>query len=171
MNALDLLKEDHKKVKALLEELTTTTPRAAKRRGELLEKIAQEFQIHAAIEEEIFYPAFHQAAETRDDEKLFYEAFEEHRAVRELVLPDIQGTQTSADEFSGRAKVLKDLILHHAEEEEKQMFPRAKKLMKDQLEDLGSELETRKAELKKEYAADPSRSDRRRPRGGLEVHA
>ena len=172
MNAIDLLKEDHKKVKALLEELEGTTTRAAKRRSELLHKIGLEFQVHAAIEEEIFYPAFHQAAETAEDEKLFFEAHEEHRAVKELVLPDLQDTDVTSDQFSGRAKVLKDLILHHAEEEEKEMFPRAKKLLgKERLDELAPELEDRKVELRKDLASESAPRDRRRRNSGQEVRA
>jgi hemerythrin superfamily protein len=173
MNAIDLLKADHKKVKSLLEDLQGTTNRAAKKRAELLEKIQLEFEVHAAVEEEIFYPAFHQAAKTGEDEKLFFEALEEHRAVKELVLPDLQDTDVTSDQFSGRAKVVKDLILHHAEEEEKEMFPRAKKLLgAEQLEELGSEMESRKGELTKDFssAAGAPRDARRRQRG-LEVRA
>jgi hemerythrin-like domain-containing protein len=170
VNAIDLLKEDHKKVKALLEELGGTTTRAAKRRSELLAKISLEFEVHAMIEEEIFYPAFHEAGETAEDEKLFFEAHEEHRAVKELVLPDLQDTDVTSDQFSGRAKVLKDLILHHAEEEEKEMFPRAKKLLgKERLDELASELEGRKVELTKDLSS--VSSPQRRRKGGLEIRA
>jgi hemerythrin-like domain-containing protein len=148
MNAIDLLVEDHKKLKALLEELAATGSRAEKGRTELLDRICLEFEVHAAIEEEILYPAFHQAKQTAEDEKLFFEALEEHRAVKELVLPDLQDTDVTSDQFGGRAKVLKDLILHHAEEEEKELFPRARKLLgKEQLETLGGEMEARKSEL------------------------
>jgi hemerythrin-like domain-containing protein len=172
MNAIDLLKADHKKVKGLLEDLAGTTNRAAKKRTELLEKIRLEVEVHAAIEEEIFYPAFHQAGKTGEDEKLFFEALEEHRAVREFVLPDLQDTDVSSEQFSGRAKVVKDLILHHAEEEEKEMFPRAKKLLSsEELNQLGGELEARKGDLAREFSsADPRRDSRRRQRD-LEVRA
>ena len=58
------------------------------------------------------------------------------------------GTDAGSVEFGGRAKVLKELIEHHAEEEEKEMFPRAKKLLsQDQLMELGSQMERRKGQL------------------------
>ena len=67
----------------------------------------------------------------------------------DLVLPEIMETAPDADEFAAKAKVLKDLVEHHAEEEEKQMFPRAKKLMeKDQLLGLGQQLAEAKQALK-----------------------
>ena len=148
MDAITLLTKDHKVVRGMLEELAATTKRATKRRTELLQKIATELEAHTTIEEEIFYPAFKQAGEKSDDDKMFFEAMEEHRAAGDLVLPDLLQTEVGSDQFSGRAKVLKELVDHHAKEEEKEMFPRARKLMdKSQLQDLGERMATRKAEL------------------------
>ena len=118
-----------------------------KSRGELLEKIAEELRIHTRIEEEIFYPAF-MAAGGRQHNRLKYEAREEHRAVEELVMPDLEATDTGTDEFAGRGKVLKDLVEHHADEEESSMFPMARKaLSKSDLERLGAQMQERKREL------------------------
>lgn len=148
MDAIALLKQDHKAVKALLTELADTTNRAQKTRTELLRKIATEIKAHTTIEEEIFYPAFKAAGEKADDGKMFFEALEEHRAAGDLVLPDLLKTDVQSDQFGGRAKVLKELIEHHADEEEKEMFPRARELMdKAQLEQLGERMAKRKAEL------------------------
>ena len=148
MDAIALLKQDHKAVKALLAELADTTNRAQKTRTELLQKIATEIKAHTTIEEEIFYPAFKAAGEKADDGKMFFEALEEHRAAGDLVLPDLLKTDVQSDQFGGRAKVLKELIEHHADEEEKEMFPRARELMdKAQLEQLGERMAQRKAEL------------------------
>ena len=66
----------------------------------------------------------------------------------DLVLPDLVGTDPSSEKFSGRAKVLKELVEHHADEEEKEMFPRARKLLsRDELARLGEQLEARKEAL------------------------
>ena len=155
MDALSLLKDDHKKVRALLGELAETTNRAEKTRTELLAKIARELEVHTKIEEEIFYPAFKKAGENSDDNKMFFEAMEEHRAAGDLVLPDLLGTPTDSEKFSGRAKVLKELVEHHADEEEKEMFKRAKQLMDAaELKALGEQLETRKLELVKQLKAE-----------------
>jgi hemerythrin-like domain-containing protein len=148
MDAITLLKDDHKKVRKLLDELNDTTNRAQKTRTELLERIALEIRVHSAIEEEVFYPAFKAAGEESDDGKLYFEALEEHRAAGELVLPDLLDTDVTSDQFGGRAKVLKELIDHHATEEEDEMFPRARKLLsKDQLVELGDRMLQRKTEL------------------------
>ena len=146
-NALTLLKEDHKHVKGLLEDLESSTDRATKRRLELVRQIEQELLVHAQIEEQIFYPAYHEAVSKKDDQKLYYEALEEH-SVAKSVLAELKNTDPSTPEFAARAKVLKDLVLHHAEEEEKEMFPAARAHMKkDQLDALGQALETKKQRL------------------------
>lgn len=152
-NAIDLLVEDHDKVRKLLKELSETTNRATKKREDLLEKIKSEVLVHTQIEEEIFYPAFRES-DADESEKLFFEAKEEHRAVDDLVLPDLEATEVTSDAFLGRVKVLKDLIEHHAEEEEEEMFPKAKKaLSTEQLEELGQQMAARKQELREQMSA------------------
>ena len=151
-NAIELLKEDHKKLKALLTELTETTNRAEKKRRELLEKIEMEVLIHARIEEEIFYPAFKDAGNS-EFSKLYFEALEEHRTVEKMVLPDLKKTPPTSDQFSGRAKVLKELIEHHADEEEQDMFKKAaKSLSKEELVALGEQMSERKLALQREMS-------------------
>ena len=151
-NAIQMLKEDHKKVKDLLSQLTETTARAEKTRRQLLAKIEQELELHTHIEEEIFYPAFRNAGNS-EHSKMYFEALEEHRAVEELVLPDLKKTEPTSEKFSGRAKVLKELVEHHAEEEEKEMFKAAKESMSnDELVELGKQMTARKQELQKQMA-------------------
>jgi hemerythrin-like domain-containing protein len=85
---------------------------------------------------------------------MYYEAKEEHRTVDTLVLPDLKTTDPSTLEFAGRVKVVKELLEHHIEEEEKEMFPQAKKLLgKTTLDELGAEMESLKARYKKELGA------------------
>lgn len=147
LNAIKLLKEDHKVVRKLLSELDKASKPS--RRRELLKKIEKEIKIHTKIEEKIFYPAFKKAAKTKEDNKIFFEAHEEHH-LADLVLAAAKKTVSGSDQFAAKAKVLKDLIEHHAEEEESEMFPRAKKLMsKEELLALGEQLAKEKLALKK----------------------
>ena len=147
MDAIQLLKADHKKVSELLTELADTTSRAVKKRAELLEKIRVNLAAHVAIEEEIFYPAFKQAGK-KEEAQMYYEALEEHRAAGDLVLPDLLNTKPDRKKSSGRAKVLKELVEHHVEEEEGEMFKTARKLLsKAELAELGQRMEQRRAEL------------------------
>jgi hemerythrin superfamily protein len=148
MDAIALLKQDHATVRALLEELEATTPRGTRTRLALVERIRSELEAHAAIEEEIFYPAFRGAGTKGDDDKQYFEALEEHRAAGDLVLPDLLSTPVASEKFSGRAKVLRELVEHHAKEEEKTMFARARELLdKATLQELGERMARRKAEL------------------------
>jgi hemerythrin superfamily protein len=145
LDAISLLKADHAKVRKLLAQLDKA--QAPGRREDLLTKIARHIDVHTQIEEEIFYPAYSEAARVRQDRKLYFEAQAEHGAVKTL-MPDLQETERASDEFAGKAKVLKDLIEHHAEEEEEELFPRAKKLLdKASLIELGGRLAARKKEL------------------------
>jgi hemerythrin-like domain-containing protein len=153
MNAIDLLKADHAKVKDILSQLSDSTERALKKRIELLGKLEMEISIHTRLEEEILYPAF-KAAGSKEQDVMYFEAKEEHRTVDSLVLPDLKLTDPGTPEFSGRVKVVKELLEHHIEEEETEMFPQAKKLLgKEKLEELGAQMEAMKASCKKEIAA------------------
>ena len=152
-NAIELLEADHKKVKELLSQLAESTTRAEKKRRQLLDKIEQELKVHTQIEEQIFYPAFESAGNS-EHKKMYHEAIEEHRAVEEFVLPDLKKTDPTSEKFSGRAKVLKELVEHHADEEEKEMFKLARKSMsREELEELGEQMETLKERLQQQHEA------------------
>ncbi|WP_423204015.1 hemerythrin domain-containing protein [Pseudomonas kribbensis] len=153
MNAIDLLKADHEKVKGILGQLSDSTERATKKRVELLDKLEMEITIHTRLEEEILYPAF-KAAGSKEQDVMYYEAKEEHRTVDSLVLPDLKETDPGTPEFAGRVKVVKELLEHHIEEEEKEMFPQARKLLgKARLDELGEQMEAMKSACKKEWSA------------------
>ncbi|ATN12243.1 hemerythrin [Pseudomonas sp. FDAARGOS_380] len=155
MNAIDLLKADHERVKTLLTQLSESTERGVKKRTELLAKLEMEITLHTQLEEEILYPAFRKAG-GKEQDIMYHEAKEEHRTVDSLVLPDLKKTDPSSTEFSGRVKVVKELLEHHIEEEETEMFPQVKKLLgKALLEELGAEMEAMKAAHKKTMARKP----------------
>lgn len=147
-NAIDLLKQDHEHVKGLLEKLSETTERGVKTREKLFEEIFIELEVHAQIEEELLYPEFHRRAENRDDEKMFFEARDEHALVRQIELPALRDTSISSVEFAARARVVKDLVEHHVEEEESEMFPRIKQLFsQEELIELGERMKARKEQI------------------------
>jgi hemerythrin-like domain-containing protein len=161
---ISMLKEDHKNVRKLLRELEDTTEEDGAKRTELLAEIARMVRAHSQLEEELFYPAYLAACTKADEEKLYYEAAEEHHVV-DLVLPEIETADVESPEFAGKAKVLKDLIEHHAEEEETEMFPKATKLIdKDEMADLGERMRARKEELESEEPEPAGRREGERPR-------
>lgn len=151
IDGITLLKTDHKKVRALLETLDKTD--SPSRRTKLFSQIETEIKAHARVEEEIFYPAFKRKAEDSEEYQMFFEAKEEHGLV-DIIMPKVKASRPESDEFAARAKVLKDLIVHHAKEEEKEMFKAAKKLFdKDELKSLGEQMQRRKREVLREMKA------------------
>lgn len=153
MNAIDMLIEDHERVKDLLTRLTESTERAVKTRSELLQKLDMEVTIHTELEEQILYPAYKEAG-GKEELKMYYEAKEEHRAVDSLVLPDLKATDPATVQFSGRVKVCKELLEHHIEEEESEMFPQARELFDEaRLEEMGEQMAALRNRLKKELSA------------------
>lgn len=114
----------------------------------MLHKLEYELQLHTQIEEQILYPAFKEAGK-KEEAKMYYEAKEEHRAVDSLVLPDLLNTETGTLEFSGRVKVMKELLEHHIDEEESEMFPKVRELFDQQaLEAMGQRMEAFKKQYK-----------------------
>jgi hemerythrin-like domain-containing protein len=146
-DAVTLLKEDHARARKLLAQLESA--RGPSRRKDLLERVAEEITLHTTLEEEIFYPAFHDAASRKSDDVKYFEALAEHNVVR-IVIPDLRMTDAASDAFPAKAKVLKELVEHHAEEEEKELFPRARTLLgAEALARLGARLRARKTELRR----------------------
>lgn len=145
-DAIKLLKTDHEKVRGLLGQFENAT---GARREKLRGQIDRELKVHTQIEEEIFYPAFRDAARKKDDKKMYFEALEEHHVV-DLVLPEMNDGATP-EELKAKAKVLKELVEHHADEEEKEMFPSARKILdKETLRALGEQMQARKETLMKQ---------------------
>ena len=150
MNAFTLLKEDHKKVAGILEKLDSTTERGVKTREDLFTQLKTELDVHARIEETIFYPALENADETRD---VTLEAFEEHRLVKQL-LGELENMDKGDEQWTARFTVLKEQIEHHVEEEEGEMFPNARKVLgEEEAEALGTRLEEAKKKEMKAAAA------------------
>ena len=153
MNAFTLLKQDHQTVADLLEKIDKTTDRALKTREELFTRLKTELDIHAKIEETIFYPAIETEEETRE---ITLEAFEEHRLVKQL-LGELESMPKDSEEWTAKFTVLKENVEHHVEEEEGEMFPKAKKVLaKDDQETLGARLEEAKNEQKAAFTAGAS---------------
>ena len=124
---LKTLKDEHETVRSLFEELKGTTDRAEKTRTELLEKIEMALIPHAKWEEDVFYPAFKERAD-RDALQAVAEAYSEHHAVENSVIPEVKAADVTTPEFAGRAKVFAEFVDHHAKEEEKTMFKMAREM-------------------------------------------
>jgi hemerythrin superfamily protein len=150
-NVLDLLEQDHEKLKHLLDRLAGTSTRGAKTRERVLDDIHRELEVHTAIEEEIVYPAIREAADDTEGEELHFEMIEEHFLAGEVELPRMLDTSADSDEFTAKCVVLKELLTHHIAEEEERLFSRARELCDEEtLVSLGERVEARKKALLRE---------------------
>ena len=144
MNAIDLLKEDHDRIKPLLAEIKETTERAEKTRSELFSRIKEELSIHEIIEEEIFYPALKEHPKAKD---IVLEGYEEHHVV-DLLMGELEELPVDDESWGAKAVVMKENIEHHIEEEESRMFRTARGVLsRDELRDLGVRMKALRAEI------------------------
>ncbi len=147
MDAISLLKQDHEKVKKLLEQLESTTERGVKTRSELFATIKGEMMVHEAIEEEIFYPELKAHPKAKD---IVLEGYEEHHVV-DLLMGELEQLDVTDESWGAKAVVMKENIEHHIEEEEGEMFQKARQVFdKDELEALGERMATRKRSAQQE---------------------
>ena len=141
VDAIALLKADHDKVKGLLEELESTTERGVKTRSELFATIKGEMAVHEIIEEEIFYPELKGHPKAKD---IVLEGYEEHHVV-DLLMGELEAIPVDDESWGAKAKVMKENIEHHIEEEEGEMFKTARQVFDDdELEELGDRMARRK---------------------------
>ena len=139
-NAVQLLKQDHKKVASLFEKYNKTKGQEAKQR--IADQAMQQLEVHAQIEEEIFYPAVKKAI---DDGALVGEALNEHKAVKELI-DELKAMDGEDDEFKEKWLELVADVKHHVQEEESEILPQAEESEMD-LADYGQQMAERKKEL------------------------
>ena len=137
LDALKLLKEDHDRVKKMLAEGESTTERGEKTREELFARLKSDLEIHERMEEEVLYPALKSHPKARD---LALEGYEEHHVV-DTILAELEQTPPSDEQWGAKFKVAKENLEHHIEEEETQMFPKARNAFSDdELEQMGQRM-------------------------------
>ncbi len=143
MDAIALLKSDHKTVEGLFKRFEKAGDRAHKRKRDLVDTIVEELSVHAAIEEQVLYPAARQAIPEEDETVL--EALEEHHVVK-LVLKELETMPATAERFDAKVTVLIENVRHHVKEEEGELFPALRKALgRKRLQELGEAMERAKA--------------------------
>jgi len=147
MDAIALLKADHEKMKGLLNELEATTERGVKTRTELFATIKGELTLHEIIEEEIFYPELKAHPKATD---IVLEAYEEHHVV-DLLMGELEALDVGDETWGAKALVMKENVEHHMEEEEGDMFKKARQVFEAaELDELGQRMEARKQSASRE---------------------
>jgi hemerythrin superfamily protein len=153
MDALVLLTADHNRVRGLFSRF-----KKAKENDNVPEmttlaaKIMNELEVHTTIEEEIFYPEFKDL--TDETQETVAEGYEEHAAAKRQ-MAEISSTEPNAEDWAAKVTVLIEMVEHHAEEEEKELFPKIRSNSSaDARESIAERMESRKAELGAPTVAD-----------------
>lgn len=134
-----LLQRQHREVMKLFREAETAeTPSAAR---QACRQIIEKLKLHTELEEELFYPALRQHGGKKAEEMVL-EAYEEHHVV-DLVLAELPKADPGDETFKAKLTVLRELVKHHVDEEEQEMFKLAEKLGTKELEAIGAEVRER----------------------------
>lgn len=134
MDAIEMLKTQHKEVAALFSKYEQLGEKATKSKQTLFEEIADALAMHATIEEKHFYPA----VKAKRTEDILLESLEEHLGIKR-VIADLLKLDPSHETFDAKVKVLKEQVEHHVEEEESDMFPKVRKVLdKEELTELAT---------------------------------
>lgn len=144
-DAVNMLVKDHHDVKAMFKQFEDLTDRSKAKKKQLADQICEALTLHTQLEEKIFYPAVRKAI---GEEDLMDEALVEHASAKELIA-EIEMMDPGDDLYDAKVHVLSEQIEHHVQEEETEMFPKARKSKLDLVE-LGEEMSALKAELQGE---------------------
>jgi hemerythrin superfamily protein len=140
MNAVEMLKADHRKVEQLFEQFESSTTKREKMK--LVKEVINELTIHTKLEEKLVYPIL---LEEKEDEDMTQEAFEEHHVVKN-VLAELSKMDGSEENLKAKVTVLCELVKHHVEEEENEMLPKLEQTGED-LNELGEKMAQEKMKL------------------------
>lgn len=149
--ALEMLKEDHDKVKKAFKEFEKLDREDTGKLRQLVQTVCEELKVHTTLEEEIFYPAVREAI---DDEDIMNEAQVEHETAK-MLIEQLENMGPDDPNYHATFTVLGEYVKHHVKEEEDEMFPEAKKTDLD-FEELGSRMKQRKTELMGEMQEEES---------------
>jgi hemerythrin superfamily protein len=138
MDAITLLRADHRTVEQLFKRFEKAGDRAYVEKRQIVDRIIEELSIHAAIEEQVFYPVARATVPGTEDVAL--ESLEEHHIVK-WVLSELESLDPSDERFDPKVTVLIENVRHHVKEEEGEFFPKVRKqLSRSDLADLGEAL-------------------------------
>ena len=145
MDAIAVLKHDHRTVDELFSKFEKAGPHAYATKRKLVDRIIRELSTHAAIEEQIFYPAVRHTLGQTEDQVL--EALEEHHLVK-LTLAELEKLDARDERFDAKVTVLIENVRHHVKEEEGEMFPTVRKgVTPSSLRQLGEDLQRAKGSV------------------------
>ena len=145
MNAIEMLKEDHRIVDALFKRVEDTPP---SEHVALFKRIKGELETHAHAEEKVFYPALKKEG-GKELKDIVLEGFEEHNHMK-MELAAISRLTPKSERFEPKLKVMIEITRHHVKEEENEMFQMAEdQLTAEKLEKLGAKMQAEKNKFMK----------------------
>jgi len=145
-DAIALLEKDHRRFENLLKQGEQTTERAIKGRTELLDALTAELNLHELVEEKILYPALKAHPEARD---IVLEGYQEHH-IADVLTRELHALATDDERWGAKFKVLKESLEHHIQEEEGNMFRKARGIFsREDLQALGAEMLKMKADARR----------------------
>ena len=147
-DALSMLKADHDKVRTMVKDFEKLDSGDSEEKAQLVKQACTELKVHSQVENEIVYPAIR---ESIHDDELMDEALVEHQLAEELI-SQLEQMQPGDDMYDAKFIVLGEYVDHHIAEEQKEMFPKARKAKID-LVGLGERIAQRKNELMKTESA------------------
>jgi hemerythrin superfamily protein len=163
MDAITLLRHDHATVRDLFKRFESSGDHAHKTKRKIVDRIIEELAVHAAVEEQVFYPAVRRAVESAEDEVL--ESLEEHHIVK-WTLSELGGMDPQDERFDAKVTVLIESVRHHMKEEEGDLFPKVRKTVSAaELKELGELMQ----EVKKSAPTRPHPRSPDAPPGNLLV--
>jgi hemerythrin superfamily protein len=149
-DAIVILKDDHKRIKALFKEFQAAGENATKRKGSIVGKIIEELTVHTYIENEGMYPQVRHLVPDLEQDVL--ESYEEHH-VADVLCMELAAMDADDEHFDAKTTVLIENVTHHIDEEESEWFPRVRAALgRKQLAEIGAEM----LELKKKAPRKPS---------------
>jgi hemerythrin superfamily protein len=142
-DAIEMLKADHRRVRALFQRYNETDDQAM-RQG-IVAELFVELELHTQLEETVFYPAF--ADETNQQgQDLVAASLEDHEEI-DVLVEELRGLEADQEAFAAKFQELRTKVEQHVQEEESQMFPQAEQALQEQLEELRDEMQEIKEHL------------------------
>jgi hemerythrin superfamily protein len=144
VDAIVLLKEDHKVVEALFKRFEKAGDRAYVEKKTIVDEVIKALTQHAYIEETIFYPIARDAVPATEDHVL--ESVEEHHVVV-WMLSELASTDPRDERFDAKMAVLMENVRHHVREEEDEWFPQVRGAIgRKQLKEIGDRMQAAKSD-------------------------
>jgi hemerythrin superfamily protein len=148
-DATQILTADHKKVSKIFADFEKIKDRDSEGKQQLVKKACDELTVHSQVEEEIFYPALHEALK-ESDQDLVDEAEVEHASIKQLI-ETLKTCDPEDRRYDASVTVLSEYVKHHVKEEQDEIFPKARKAKDLDLNQLGEEITARKMQLMEEF--------------------